>query len=155
MTDQIPSAPGGGSRPAARPALGGAVAELRRMLLLTWGVLAVAATAATAVTPARPWAATATAVAAAGLLAAGTWWTTSHAVAGGEGMTGWVAGGYLLKAAIVAGALIAARTAQIGHRWVGLWMIAAVVACAGSEVVALTRRRAPAVDAGAEEHPAG
>ncbi len=131
---------------ASRTALDRAVGVLRATLAVGTAVLLALAAAVTAVVPAHPWGAAAMGAGAAVLLAAATAWTTAHALRGPDALVGWVAGGYLLKGAVVVAALLGSRAAGIGPRWTALWVILAVLGCAGSEVGVLARARVGAVD---------
>jgi len=128
------------------PGLDHTLTTLRRSLTAGTALLVAVSVVVSAIVAAHPWGATAVGAGAAVLLALSTWWTTSRAVVGGDALVGWVAGGYLLKAAIVLGSLVASRAWDLGPRWTGLWVIVAVLVCAGSEVAVLSRARIATVD---------
>ncbi len=129
-----------------RPRVDHVLTRLRQCLGAGTSLLVVTAVAVSASMAAHPWGASAVGAGAAVLLALSTGWTTGRALASEDAPVGWIAGGYLLKAAIVIGSLVVAREWDLGQRWTGLWVVAAVAVCSGSEVVVLSRARVAAVD---------
>lgn len=127
------------------------VASLRRVRLALGAAVAalcVGAVAVAAVSRPHPWVEAAVVVVAVAALGASSAWITSRSMRGIETLVGWVAAGYLLKLAVVAGAVLGAGATGLDDAWVGWWLIAAVVVCAAVEVGVLARTRLSSVDPG-------
>ncbi|WP_205124262.1 hypothetical protein, partial [Tsukamurella conjunctivitidis] len=67
--------------------------------------------------------------------------TVSRAAAAPLTVVAWIAGGYLAKVAVVAGAVLGARAADLDARLVGIAVVVSVVVTVGCEMWVLLRVR--------------
>ncbi len=123
----------------------GAVRRLRRTLFVATSVLVALEVVAALLVPGVGPGDALVAVLATVALSAATGLVVSRATAGPETLVAWVAGGYLLKVAVVAGVLLGARAAGLDLRFVGTGAVGAVLVTLGCEVWAFLTARVPTV----------
>ncbi|MDN6429652.1 MAG: hypothetical protein L0L69_00505 [Propionibacterium sp.] len=118
-----------------------AVGGLRRILVGAGTVVVVAEVAWGLLAPTRPLTSALVAVLASLVLFVITWLTVSRAAAAPLTVVAWIAGGYLAKVAVVAGAVLGARAADLDARLVGIAVVVSVVVTVGCEMWVLLRVR--------------
>ncbi len=139
----------------ARPALTGAVARLRRLLLGASCVLVAAQVAWSLLgEPRRPLPTLLVSAVATTALLSSIWLVLGRMVRSGTGLVpAWVAAGYVLRLGILAAAVVVGKVAGLGTRMIGTSLIVAVLTGLLAETVVLARTRILVVEPDAGPRP--
>lgn len=150
-----PGAETGAGPGTARPALTGAVARLRRLLLGASCVLVAAQVAWSLLgEPRRPLPTLLVSAVATTALLSSIWLVLGRMVRSGTGLVpAWVAAGYVLRLGILAAAVVVGKVAGLGTRMIGTSLIVAVLTGLLAETVVLARTRILVVEPDAGPRP--